>query len=115
MSRSLKVPGSPSSLLQTMYLSPGNARGMKLHLSPVGKPAPPPPAQRAGLEFGDDVVTLHLLGDDAAQCLVAAVRDIGRERCRVVDRLRPAADLRCRLQQTHFSLSSNSSTCSGVR
>jgi hypothetical protein len=43
MSRSLKVPGSPSSLLQTMYLSPGNARGMKLHFRPVGKPAPPRP------------------------------------------------------------------------
>jgi hypothetical protein len=43
MSRSLKVPGSPSSLLHTTYLSPGKARGMKLHFRPVGKPAPPRP------------------------------------------------------------------------
>jgi hypothetical protein len=43
MSRSLKVPGSPSSELQTTYLAPGNWRGMKLHLRPVGKPAPPRP------------------------------------------------------------------------
>jgi len=43
MSRSLKVPGSPSSVLHTTYLSPGKARGMKLHFRPVGKPAPPRP------------------------------------------------------------------------
>jgi hypothetical protein len=42
-SRSLQVPGSPSSELQTRYFAPGNWRGMKLHLSPVGKPAPPRP------------------------------------------------------------------------
>ena len=43
MSRSLNVPGSPSSELQTTYLSPANCCGMKLHLSPVGNPAPPRP------------------------------------------------------------------------
>ena len=43
MSRSLKVPGSPSSELQTMYFWPAKAFGMKDHLRPVGKPAPPRP------------------------------------------------------------------------
>ena len=43
MSRSLQVPGSPSSELQTRYFWPGNWRGMKLHFRPVGKPAPPRP------------------------------------------------------------------------
>ncbi len=43
MSRSLHVPGSPSSELQTMYFWPAKLFGMNDHLSPVGKPAPPRP------------------------------------------------------------------------
>src|SRR5216684_4193632 len=43
MSRSLKVPGSPSSELHTMYFWPVKPFGMKDHLSPVGNPAPPRP------------------------------------------------------------------------
>ena len=43
MSRSLNVPGSPSSELHTTYFWPAKARGMKVHLRPVGKPAPPRP------------------------------------------------------------------------
>ena len=42
-SRSLHVPGSDSSELQTMYFCPGALRGMKLHLMPTGNPAPPRP------------------------------------------------------------------------
>ncbi len=43
MSRSLKVPGSPSSELHTRYFWPVKPFGMKDHLRPVGKPAPPRP------------------------------------------------------------------------
>src|SRR6266478_2774530 len=43
MSRSWQVPGSLSSELHTRYFCTGELRGMKLHLVPVGKPAPPQP------------------------------------------------------------------------
>ncbi len=39
----MNVPGSPSSELHTRYFAPGRLRGMKLHFSPVGNPAPPRP------------------------------------------------------------------------
>ena len=43
MKRSLKVPGSLSSALQTMYFClPGALRTIS-HFNPVGKPAPPSP------------------------------------------------------------------------
>ena len=43
ISRSLKVPGSPSSALHMMYLGVRFSAAAKFHLMPVGKPAPPRP------------------------------------------------------------------------
>ncbi len=39
----MNVPGSPSSALITRYLGAVEPLGMKLHLTPVGKAAPPSP------------------------------------------------------------------------
>ena len=39
----MKAPGSPSSALQTTYLSSPSALRHASHLRPVGKPAPPRP------------------------------------------------------------------------
>ena len=41
--RSAKVPLSPSSALQTMYLRSALVCATVFHLMPVGKPAPPRP------------------------------------------------------------------------
>src|SRR4030042_3334598 len=43
MTRSLNVPGSPSSALQTMYLKSLLTFRQASHFLPVGKPAPPRP------------------------------------------------------------------------
>src|ERR1700732_2598043 len=81
-SRSLQVPGSLSSALTTITRGLGELRGTKLHLSPVGKPAPPP--QRRCLYFLDDRLGRHLLG--LAKRLVAVVRQVNVERLGAFER-----------------------------
>ena len=67
MSRSLQVPGSPSSELQTIYLSPGTFLGMKLHFKPVGKPAPPRPRKLdnfiSSIMFSGDVFSFKIFSN----------------------------------------------------
>ncbi len=43
MTRSLNVPGSPSSALQMTYFWSAFSAAQKPHFMPVGKPAPPRP------------------------------------------------------------------------
>ncbi len=49
MTRSLKVPGSPSSALQMMYFWSAFSAAQKFHFMPVGKPAPPRPLRAESL------------------------------------------------------------------
>ena len=58
-SRSLKVPGSDSSALQTRYLSIVPL-GMKDILRPIAKPAPPRPRTPRGEHLVEDGARLHL-------------------------------------------------------
>jgi hypothetical protein len=41
--RSMKAPGSPSSALQSTYLTSPGAAAQNSHFKPVGNPAPPRP------------------------------------------------------------------------
>ena len=57
--RSAKVPLSPSSALQTMYLWSALVCATVFHLMPVGKPAPPRPRN-------PDVVTSERMASDVS-------------------------------------------------
>ena len=57
-SRSLNVPGSPSSWLTTTYFGK-TSFGTKVHLTPVGNPAPPSPSQAGVLHELDQIVGSH--------------------------------------------------------
>ncbi len=62
ISRSLKVPGSPSSALQTMYLGPACLGRGEVPLHGRGEPRAPPPLQ-LGITHGiDDVGARHRQG-----------------------------------------------------
>ena len=59
MTRSLKVPGSPSSALQMMYFWSAFSAAQKFHFMPVGKPAPPRPLRPEARDRVDDVGAGH--------------------------------------------------------
>ncbi len=89
-SRSLQVPGSPSSELQTRYFAPGKARGMKLHFRPGREARAAAAAQGAGLQFGDDLVGRHRVTSTLAENLLqrrvaAALLVVGKAPVRSVE------------------------------
>ena len=96
--RSLKVPGSPSSPLTAISRGPFSAR-TRPHLRPVGKPAPPKPAQAAVGQRRDHVVHLARARQARAQHGIAAGLHVGVEvlvgghRAGASRRVRPARDL----------------------
>ena len=80
MSLSLHVPGSLSSELQTRYLSPFD-RGIKDHLRPVKKPAPPFPLNPEFLilvmeELGHDWINPKYLRIGASSLLIDIERQL---------------------------------------
>ena len=67
----MNVPGSDSSALQIVYFGWGSWLATISHFWPVGKPAPPMPAQARVLQRGDDRLRAQLAGERAAQEPVA--------------------------------------------
>src|ERR1044072_127811 len=80
--RSLKVPGSDSSAVQTTYFGFGESFGTKLHFIPGGEP--PPPAQRRFLHLVDHVVRRHAV-ENFLERFVTAVATIHIECARVFE------------------------------
>ena len=74
ISRSLKVPGSPSSALHMMYLGVRFSAAAKFHLMPVGKPAPPRP-----LSLESRTMSMMSTRDMASALLEALARRDGGE------------------------------------
>ena len=67
MKRSLNVPGSLSSALQTMYFSVAGMRRTSCHFASVGKPAPPSPRSSRGFQHGERAVEIAWSPPGAAQ------------------------------------------------
>ena len=60
ITRSLKVPGSPSSALQMMYFWSAFSAAQKPHFMPVGKPAPPRPLRSLSRTVSTSTARLSL-------------------------------------------------------
>ena len=86
--RSLKVPGSPSSMLTAIRRGAGSAATMR-HLRPAGKPAPPRPRRPESSMILVIVLARALAGEAVGQQLVAAGLAVGGDsRCRVCGQAR---------------------------
>ena len=93
--RSLKVPGSDSSALQIVYCGCGSWPATISHFWPVGKPAPPMPAQLGVLQRRDDLLGAQVAGERAAEdavvLVVVGVRVVRAALVRAAQRLGLAA------------------------
>ena len=74
MSRSLNVPGSPSSELHTRYLAPGKLPRHEAPLEAGRETRAAAAAQRRFLDFGDDLLRRNFFAQDFLQRRIAAAR-----------------------------------------